>query len=365
MIMIIGVDAGCLGVSDDRLKVGVYRVVLHTLQELGKQDKNNVYRLYSFYPIDTEVMRTLGPRMKNIVLSPSMAWFTLRLPLELLIHPVDLFLGVSQAIPWGVRKSIGWIYDVGFIRVPRAYPDTRSRLALQTEMLVKRASHILTISESVKKDIRELYNRDERYIDVSYPGVDAEFTQTGKKFIGKHPYVLFVGSLKKSKNIPVALQAFALFLKSQRQIFDFLLIGSDYWLDTEIIETVKTMGLSSRVKFLGFVNDRDLPLYYRGATAFLSPSLWEGFCLPVVESMACGCPVIGSTTGSLPEIIGKGGILVDPNDISAIASALSELSKPDVRSEFVPHALKQASTFRWDKGASIVYRTIEAIHKED
>lgn len=359
--MIIGVDAGCLGVSDDRLRVGVYRVVYHILQELGAQDTTNIYRLFSFNPIDTSLLKSFGPRMTNVVLRPTALWFTARLPLELIRHPVDLFLGVSQAIPYGAKKSIGWIYDVGFLKVPDAYPDTRTRLARQTETLVQRATHIVTISHSVKDDICKTYAIDDSKIQVSYPGVDPEFGLHGKKFIGTHPYVLFVGSLKKSKNIPMAIRGFARFLSHQHILYDFLLIGSNYWLDPEILDTVRSLGLSKRIKFMGYKPDIDLPMYYRGAVTLLSPSLWEGFCLPAVEAMACGCPVIGSTAGSQPEIIGKGGICVDPNDEISISTALEKLCTPETRRLYSREACRQVRKFRWSNNSEAIYRLIRNV----
>ena len=98
--MNIGVDAGALSISDERLKLGVYWVNVNLLRELRKIDTKNTYFLYSFAPIDRKLMVDLGPRMINRVLTPQRGWFSLRLPLELAVHPVDVFLGLSQGIPF-------------------------------------------------------------------------------------------------------------------------------------------------------------------------------------------------------------------------------------------------------------------------
>src|SRR3989344_1942694 len=97
--MKIGVDAGALSIRDERLKLGVYWVNVNLLRELGKIDRKNTYYLYSFTPIDPELMESFGSRMVNKMLQPKVGWFSLRLPLELKLHPVDVFLGLSQAVP--------------------------------------------------------------------------------------------------------------------------------------------------------------------------------------------------------------------------------------------------------------------------
>src|SRR5512135_3099950 len=111
--MKIGVDAGTLSITDERLKVGVYKVVCNLLRFLGKADKENTYLLYSFDPIDRGVMKQFGARMENRVLHPKRGWSTIRLPLELRMKPVDLFLGLAQTIPSTSKRNIGFVYDVG------------------------------------------------------------------------------------------------------------------------------------------------------------------------------------------------------------------------------------------------------------
>ncbi|MBI3577697.1 glycosyltransferase family 4 protein [Candidatus Gottesmanbacteria bacterium] len=312
--MIIGVDAGALSITDDRLKVGVYRVVLNLLIELGKQDKKNTYRLYSFRPLEQGMMKLFGSRMTNIVLLQK-GWFRLWLPLQLRKNPVDVFLGLSQTLPSSPGRTIGFIYDLGFLHYPHAYPDSLPHLKKQTEDLVKRADGLVTISHAVANDVRKQYNIPGSKITVSYPGVDSRFKPTGEKYTSQHPYFLFVGALKRGKNIPTLLKAFEKFRKKSKEQYELLLIGGDYWLDPAIEP-------SKGVKRLGFVPDSQLPNYYRGATALIMPSLWEGFCLPAVEAMASGCPVIASNAGALPEIVGDAGILVEAMDTDGFTNAM-------------------------------------------
>lgn len=321
--MIIGVDVGALSISDDRLKLGVYRVTLNLLRELSRIDTKNTYRLYSFLPITND----FGPRMENRVLRPTQGWFSLRLPAELAIHPVDVFLGLSQAIPVSRARNIGFIYDFGFL--------PQRKLLHNTTDLVKRSDHIVTISHAVKKDILERFGK--KVITVAYPGVDPIFTPIGPKYKNKNPYFLFVGALKRGKNIPFLIRAFAKFQKDSKKPYDLLFVGSDLWRDPNIPRTIR---------FLGYVPDTQLAELYRGAVAFVSPSLVEGFCLPAVEALACATPVIVSNRGSFPEVVGKNGILVDPLDEDALVRALKHPIK------------KLGKRFLWSDFAKTVHKLL-------
>lgn len=357
--MIIGVDAGALSIQDERLKVGVYRVNVELLKYLAKIDTKNFYRLYSFLPIQPSLMREFGEKMKNIVLSPAAGYMSVRIPLELLLHPVDFFLGLSQALPpFPHIPSIGCMYDLGFLHAPEAYGSHTSSLMKQTRNLCQKADHIIAISETTKDDIHQTYAYPKNRISVSYPGVGAQFSPHGLRYTNKNPYVLFVGSLKKGKNIPILISAFARFLRKENTAYELFLIGGDYWPDPEIEQTIKQEQVQDSVLMPGYVPEKDLPSYYRGAFAFASPSLWEGFCLTAIEAMACGTPVICSNTGSFPEIVGDNGILVDPQDISALASSLSLIANPSKRHTLCLRGIKRVKKFRWEGFARTIHDQI-------
>lgn len=358
--MVIGVDAGALSISDERLKVGVYRVILNLLRELSKLDTENEYRLYSFRPIDQSILSQFSDSFYPMVLAPKKAWFRLRLPLSLFVHPVDVFLGVSQAVPVGLQKNIGFIYDVGFLHYPEAYPQSAKRLRNQTNYVVHHSKKIITISESSRKDICENFGISPDTIVVIYPGVDERFTKEGKKFVGKLPYFLHVGSLKPGKNIPTLIKAFAEFLQTTKKEYLLLIIGGDYWFDEEIQTTIDTYKLEKSVRLLGFVHDNVIAEYYRGASAFITTSLSEGFCLPILEAMACGVPAMGPNTGVFPEVIGDESLLFPPTDLSAIAKAMDAItSDTSVRDMAIAKGLAKSERYRWDTFASEVLHVIK------
>ncbi len=356
--MIIGVDAGALSVRDDRLKVGVYRVTLNLLRELGKIDTTNEYRLYTFLPIPAPQMKEFGPRMKNVIVRPVIGWSMIQVPIELRRHPVDVFLGLSQMIPFSSARNIGFVYDLGFLRYPGAYPGSLARLEAQTRQLVKRSDHIITISKSAESDIVNAYGIDKKRITVNYPGIDHRFTARGAKHKGK-PYILYVGALKRGKNIPFAIRAFKKFLDGSKKQYDFLLVGGDYWADKTIPHIIEELGLWDKVKLAGFVPDSDLPTYYRGASALFLTSLWEGFCLPATEAMKSGCPIVYARTGSLPEIVGDAGLIFAKGDETEAADALAKITSTALlRKQLVRAGIERSKQFTWRAFAQSVHRII-------
>jgi glycosyltransferase involved in cell wall biosynthesis len=358
--MIIGVDAGALSISDERLKVGVWRVTFELLKKLSSIDTRNFYRLYSFAPIPKNILNKLGTNMMNIILTPSVGYMKFRLPLELMLRPVDLFLGLSQALPYMRHgKKIGFIYDIGFLLYPEKYGLSAGRLKNQTEDIADRSDDIITISQSVKTDIHTLYGVPNEKIHVCYPGVSSVFTRTGKKETKRYPYFLFVGSLWKGKNIPVLLSAFHRFINRTPLPHHLVLVGGDYWQDPEIGLTLKRLNLNTRIHFLGHVADERLAGYYRGATAFVMATLTEGFCLPVVEAMASGCPVIASHIRTISEVLGHAGILVNPTDTKGLCDSMTLIAtdnKKRVRYQLL--GFKRVKNYSWDVFAEKVYNII-------
>lgn len=349
--MVIGVDAGALSTSDDRLKVGVYRVTKHALAALSKIDKKNHYRLYTFGTIEEGVIQGFGGRAEVVQL-PRRAWQRVWLPIELKKRPVDAFLGFAQALPSvSTLYDIGFVYDLGFLYRPDVYGAAAATLKKQTDTLVKRADHIITISQAAKADIQSEYGLPSETVTVAYPGVDPTFSPVGEKYTGTHPYFLFVGSLNKAKDIPCLIHEFA-GLCEKNTTHDLVLIGGDYWPDPAIEETIGKLHLKDRIIKIGFVPDDALPKYYRGATALVTTALHEGFCLPAAEAMACGTPVVALERGALREVVGEGGIIIRATckvqrAKTTLAEAMIKMTNKKTRAGFVKKAIVQAKKFRW------------------
>jgi glycosyltransferase involved in cell wall biosynthesis len=365
--MMIGIDGGALAVRDPRLKVGVYKITERLSENISQIEYSNYYRIYTFNKIG-EGGLFVKKRVEFRVPGPALGWQKIWLSLELTIHPVQVFLGLSQFIPFVPFKStssnIGFIYDLGFIHAPDLYPGSYNDLVKQTKSLISRSNRIVTISNFVKIDIINTYKYPANLIDVCYPGVDKIFTPKGNIFKSK-PYFLSVGALKPGKNISQLVKIFDKFITDSKQDYELLIIGGNYWYDKKIDEALSTVRNKDKIKLLGVVPDSQLPSYYRGATATIITSLTEGFCLPVVESMACGCPVVAAHAGALPEIVGGAGIIVPAGDLAGFVSALSNLTDMRRRKIYSDKGLEIVKKYSWEKFTKGVLESInKATHNK-
>jgi glycosyltransferase involved in cell wall biosynthesis len=166
-------------------------------------------------------------------------------------------------------------------------------------------------------------------------------------------YVLAVGNKQPRKNLSRLVRAFSSIALEMPDV-TLVIVGQSGWQGSDVEQTVKSLGLNTRVRFTGFVPETDLPALYSGADVFCYPSLYEGFGLPPLEAMACGAPTITSNTSSLPEVVGDAALTVDPMSIEEMAGALrSLLADSTKREEYGRRALRQAALFSWDKTARL------------
>jgi len=349
----IGIDIGALAITDDRLKVGVYRVTHELIKEIALRDKKNTYRLYSF---QKDIPLTLPKNIQQRALTPSFGYKSIRLPWELFQYPVDIFIGPQQMLPNAtIAKKIVIIYDIAFLRYPEWYAGSVKKLSDMTEQAVKNADVIIVISKSTKQEIMKVYEVDAKKIVVSYPGIYQLFTPYGEKYSNSRPYILYVGSQKRGKNLPNAIRAFAQFQKKTKVAYDFIWVGGDYWPDMEIDALLHSTKVNTYIKKIGVVSDETLAALYRGATAYFSPSYWEGFGLGAAEAMASGCPVIVSDRGAYPEVVKDAGIYVDPDDINQMVEALmSVTTNMKKRSMMIRDGIRRSKRFTWKKFAKAI-----------
>lgn len=369
--MIIGVDAGCLSVVDERLRVGVYQLSYNLLDNLSKLDRLNKYLLYSFLPVSQDILSRFGENMGNRILRPRRFWLTARVSLEFLLRRPDIFLGLGQALPFfHPIKSIIFVYDLAFEYYQNCYPDTFNKLSRQTKYAACHSDKIIAISNSTKDDLIKLYGIPKRKIEVAYPGVDPIFKPQSSKKINKvkekhnlkKPYFLFVGSLKPIKNIPRIIEGFYKFLKVTNKPYQLVLVGSDFWLDKKIPRYIKKMKLEKEIVNLGYLQRKELPGIYSGAIAFISPSLYEGFGIPLLEAMACSTPVITSNVGSMSEVVDDAGLLVNPENIDEIGKSLIEIVRNrDLRNRLKRRGLERVKKFSWKKFALKVLTAINSL----
>ncbi len=347
--MIIGVDTGCLGISDKHLQTGVWRFAVEILSSLTHQDKKNQYLLYSFEKIPPDILGRFGNNIENLVLKPKNFWLSARLSAEFLRKKPDLFLGLSQALPFYLPfPSVIFVHDLAFEKFPQAYGNNYKRLSRQTKFAVKHCDKIVAVSKATKGDLIKLYGVAENKIEVIYHGVSKNF-QPGKGKKTKKPYILFVGTLKPLKNIEWIITAFKMFNRKMKNKYQLVLAGAN-----EL--KIKS---DNEIQVLGYVDDRDLPSLYSGAEIFLSPSLAEGFGLPIAEAMSAGLPVVTSNIPAIEEIAGNSVLYADPYDTEDISRKIYQIASDKKLSCKIREAgINRAKSFSWDKSADKLLKII-------
>jgi glycosyltransferase involved in cell wall biosynthesis len=247
-------------------------------------------------------------------------------------------------------------------------PNHRDKFYLRLDCKgIKKATRIIAISEATKKDLRHHLGIPDEQISVVYLGVDYQtFRPPLQTSEPEHPYILFVGSEHPRKNLPTLFRAFKR-LKEQPRFKNLKLVkvgkagGPERDFRRETVSIMNSLNLNQEVVFTEAVSEKDLVAYYRGAECFVFPSLYEGFGLPPLEAMACGCPVISSDSTSLPEVVGEAAIKVSPHDIEGLAGALEKiLTDRELREDLIAKGAIQAARFSWEQTAE---KTLE-IYKE-
>lgn len=235
---------------------------------------------------------------------------------------------------------------------------------------LRATSHIVTLSNHTKRDIVRLTRIPPGHISVVPPGLDprfqvlpdeqdAENVRARLQLPGK--FFLFVSTLEPRKGVDTLLSAYAL---TANQIPEHLVIvGKRGWYFQSLFAQVRSLGIQSRVHFADYVADADLPALYLSSTAFVFPSRYEGFGLTALEAMACGAPVIASNTSSLPEVVGKAGILLAPQNAHGFAQAmLAVATSPGEKMRLRALGLERARLFSWDAAALQLLQIYAAVH---
>jgi len=228
---------------------------------------------------------------------------------------------------------------------------------------IKRASHIITVSQHTKNDLIKYLKIPEDRISVIYNGVDHNIFKPYDIKVLDKPYILYVGSERPRKNLGRLFEAFA---KLKNEFPEIKLVkvgvsGRSEKYRRNVMRKLGSLGITQDVIFVDYTSELDLAYYYSSAKLLAYPSLYEGFGLPPLEAMACGCPVITSNTSSLPEVMGEAGIMVNPYDTDNLAQAMRQvLTNSELRDDMIRKGLKQSKKFSWEKTAR---QTMEVYEK--
>ncbi len=368
--MLIGVDASRAARAR---RTGTETYSLELIKALAKQAPAHL-RLYTPHPPRHDDWPT-GAGVETRVIPWPRLWTHLRLAAEMRLHPPDLLFVPAHVLPlYCPVPSVVTVHDLGYRHDPHAHPPfDRRYLDWSTRRHSRVADHILADSQATKDDLVRFYQADPARISIVYLGRDESLkpvddpahirrVKAGYNIEGR--YLLYLGTLHPRKNLVRLVEAFGQALVTLDSPGDLKLViaGRRGWLYEEIFARVQQLELESRVIFPGYVAEADKPALLSGALAYLFPSLYEGFGLPVLEAMACGTPVLTSNLSSLPEVAGEAALLVDPHHSAAIAAGLVRLlTEADLRRRLVGRGFRQVERFSWSRAAAQVWQIIEAV----
>jgi glycosyltransferase involved in cell wall biosynthesis len=272
---------------------------------------------------------------------------------------------------FGYQRSVITIHDLNFLYYPQFLTSESHRYYnRQIEWAVRRADHILADSHATQADLISLLAVPNEKVTVVHlaaapsfrPLPDVEVRRILARYGLEPGYLLFVGTLEPRKNLTGLLQAYKLVLSEKESTTPpLVLVGGRGWLYEDVFARVEALHLVKQVRFLHGVPDGDLPAVYNGASLLATPSFYEGFGLPALEAMACGTPVVVSDRGSLPEVVGDAGVLVDPDAPDSIAQGLAKvLADASLRARLREAGLARAESYTWEKTAR---ETVALYHK--
>ena len=247
-----------------------------------------------------------------------------------------------------------------------------ARFMLKTA--VRKATRIIAVSEHTKSEVIEHLSACEDEIEITYEGVEENFqapeggphSEGGVRLQAikdKHgiagKYILYVGMMRPYKNIGGLMRAYSRL--SMRNRYRLVIVGKkDNRYYPEFMKLATELGLKKDVIFTGYVEEEELPYFYSGAHLFVLPSFREGFGIPILEAMACGTPVVASSSSSLPEVVGDAGLMAPPDDIDSLASAIARLlTDESLRAKMIDKGLKRVKVFSWEeltKKTLVIYR---------
>ncbi len=278
-----------------------------------------------------------------------------------------VFHGPNFFLPACVETGVATVHDLSVFKYPETHPIERIRhFERDFKTSMARASHLITDSEATRREVMDFLGWPAEKITAVHLGVSPQFAPASdielepclsRYGLGFKRYALCVSTLEPRKKIANLLQAYECLPAAVREQYPLVLVGGVGWLSDGLHATIERLAAQGWLRYLGFVPEADLPALYAGAQAFVYPSIYEGFGLPVLEAMASGVPVVTSIFTSLPEVTQGAARLVDPDDIDALSLGIhTSLCDEGWRAAAMETGLAKARNFTWSR---CVDRTID------
>lgn len=370
----IGLNAHLLSTSQSYRGAGISWYITHLLQHVAQVSPDFCYTAFlsdpAFQSPGLTLWRSRWPTQRPLV---RIVWEQLLQPLALRQANIELLHALAFVAPLAAPcPFVVTVYDLSFLRYPEAFrPFNRWYLRHFTGRSVKRAKAVITISESTRQDVITMLGAPAERVHTIYCGADENFRPLPAVEVAAfraakglpEQFVLFLGTLEPRKNVDGLIRAYAQWRIQEGHAPPLIIAGGKGWYYRHIFSLIESLNLTTAVRFADYVPQSELPLWYNAASLFVYPSHFEGFGLPVLEAMACGTPVITSSTSSLPEVAGTDGtaVLVNPADTAALADAMQRvMSDVNLRANMTACGLTRAAGFRWEKTAQ---ETVEVYQK--
>jgi glycosyltransferase involved in cell wall biosynthesis len=386
--MRVGIDARTILNPEKGEAIGVGHYTYQLIRHLIEIDRENEYVLFFDFRVrEKDIKKFARPNVK-IKFYPFSdykkylpgAYNEILGTATLMKENLDVVHSTSpmSRIPVGYRgKTIVTVHDLAVYKVPEVFPKIKKTKARATiSMMVSKADQIISVSDSTKTDIENIFKYDAKKIKVVNVGFDKRLFEESpisrEKVLEKYgipqdkKYMLFLGTIEPIKNITRLLEAYKIFKEkcvksSGKCSHKLILAGKNGWLSSEYKQIVKDLGLVKDVIFTGYVVGDELVPLFKNADFFVMPSLYEGFGMTVLEAFATGTPAIVSNVSSIPEVAGDAAMKIDPINTEEISEAMVKFATDEnLKAEFREKGKRQVEKFNWEKCAR---ETIEVYKK--
>ena len=296
-------------------------------------------------------------------------WFDVKIPLALKKIKADVFVSTDGYCSLTAKiPQCLVIHDLGFLHHPEAYQTSHVRyLKTNTPKFLKKAKSIVTVSQFSKDDIVKHYKTDHGKIDVIYNGVKEVFRPLSinekesikEKFTDGKEFFLYVGAIQPRKNLVNLLKAFSIFKKRLQSNMKLVIAGRLAWKNDAFLQLIKTYKYRDDVILTGYLPEEELGLLVGAAYAFVYPSLFEGFGVPVAEAMKCEVPVLTSKNTSMEEVGGEAGLYFAPTDHADIADKMMLIYKDEnLKRQLIDKGKHIAAKYNWEESAKLFWQSI-------
>jgi glycosyltransferase involved in cell wall biosynthesis len=352
--MIIGVDGNEANVEN---KVGVSVYTSNLLAYFQSHATESVQFIVYLRELPQRDLPKETVFFKYKIVWGPVLWSQLFLPLYLwklkfFGQKLDVFFSPAHYIPrFCPFKTVVTIHDVSYLYFPEEFlKKDLYQLTKWTQYAIQRSEKIIAVSKTTKKDLMREYAIPENKIQVIYNGYENSKSLTTNYHLPttSSPYFLYVGTIQPRKNISLLIKSFAQFHKNH-PTFKLIIAGKKGWLYEKIFQEAAQYECKDSILFLGFVSDKEKAQLYKNAVAFILPSLYEGFGIPLLEAMSYNCPVLSSFSSSLPEIGGEACLYFDPKNSSDLVEKMEIITtQKDTRTTLITAGKKRIKIFSWN-----------------